>query len=151
MPRYNTIFTKTGADSVRQLVEVLSSATVQRVRCTAFLVKNTGTETADTVFAYSLRRVTGSATGTAVTPTPASPQDAAARSTAEHLITADHSSFDTTPIELWRAPVNNRATYQMIWPDDQAPEGAATSSNGISLGMSAVSTSTFAGTISHLE
>jgi hypothetical protein len=151
MPRYSAPFTKTGADSVRQLVEILSSATVQRVRVTAFVVKNNGTETADVVFGYSLRRVTGSATGTALTPNPVSPQDAACRATAEHLITADHSSFNTAPVELWSSPVNNRATYQMFVPDDQAFEGAAISANGLSLGLAAVSTSTFAGTIGFLE
>lgn len=151
MPRYSAPFNKTGADSVRQLVEVLSSATVQRVRVTAFVVKNTGTETADTVFRYSLRRVTGSATGTALTPSPVSPQDAACRATAKHLITADHSSFDTTPVELWKAPTNNRATYQIFLPDEQAFEGAAVSANGISLGLDSASTSTFAGTIAFVE
>ena len=144
-------FTKTGADSVRQLVEVLSSGTVQRVRITSFIVKNNGTETADVTFGYSLRRVTASATGTSLTPNPVSPSDAACRATCEHLITADHSSFNSSPIELWSAPVNNRATYQMFVPDDQAFEGAAVSANGLSLGLGAVSTSTFAGTIGFIE
>jgi len=151
MPRYEAPFTKTGADSVRQIVEVLSGATTQRVRCTAFVIKNNGTETADVTFGYSLRRVTGSATGTALTPNPVSPSDAACRSAAKHLITADASSFNSSPIELWSAPTNNRATYQMQWPDDQAPEGAAVNTNGLSLGLGAVSTSTFAGTSQFLE
>ena len=132
-------------------MEVLSSATVQRVRVTAFVIKNNGTETADVTFGYSLRRVTGTATGTSLTPNPNSPQDAACRSTSKHLITADASSFNTTPVELWSSPVNNRATYQMFVPDDQAFEGAATSANGLSLGLGAVSTSTFAGTVGFIE
>lgn len=151
MPRYACIFTKTGSDSVRQIVEVLSGATTQRVRCNSFVVKNTGTESADVVFKYSLRRVTGSATGTSVTPNPVSPSDAACRSSAEHLITADHSSFNSSPVELWRSPTNNRATYQMIWPDDQSPEGAATNANGLSLGLADASTSTFEGTLGFIE
>ena len=151
MPRYVAPFTKTGADSVRQVVEVLSSATVQRVRCNSFLIKNTGTETADTVFSYTLRRVTASATGTALTPNPLSPSDKACTSTSEHLITADHSSFNTSPVELWSAPCNNRATYQIFVPDEQAFEGAATSANGLSLGVAAASTSTFAGSLGFIE
>jgi hypothetical protein len=146
MPRYAAPFTKTGADSVLQIVEVLSSATVQRTKWWQFIIKNLGTETADVSFSYVIRRVTGSATGTSLTPNPLDPSDAACRGTAEHLITADAASF-AAGLEVFRAPVNNRATYTMFWADGYEPTGAATSANGLSAGVSSASTSTFAGTV----
>jgi hypothetical protein len=152
MPRYNVGWTKTGADSVRQLVEVLSSATVQRMKVFHLVVGNTGTESADVKFNYSMRRVTGSATGTAVTGNPLDPNDAAHRSAAKHLITADAASFNTGPIEIggpW--PVNNRATWQWMASDGRELVGAAVSANGVSLGLAAVSTSTFAGSVAFEE
>ncbi len=149
MPRYAAPFTKTGADSVQQIVEVLSSATVQRTKWWMFVIGNTATP-ADAVFSYVVRRVTGSATGTALTPNPLDPSDAACRGTAEHLITADAASF-STGTELFRAPVNHRATYQWVAADGMELTGAATSANGLSLGLSAVSTSTFGGTVYFAE
>lgn len=150
MPRYTAAFTKTGADNVQQIVEATSGATVQRVKVTSFVIKDTGTETSDITQPFSLRRVTGSATGTTLTASKP-PGDAASRSTVKHLITADHSSFNTAPDEVWRAPANNRASYQIFLPDDQAFEGAAVNANGLSLGLGAASTRTFAGTLGFFE
>lgn len=150
MPRYAAPFTKTGSDSVRQVVEVLSSATVQRIRCYSFVIACTTTP-ADATFTYTMRRVTASATGTSLTPNPLDPNDAACRGTSEHLITADHSSFNSSPVELFSAPVNHRAAYTFYASDGQELVGAATSGNGLSLGMAAVSTSTFAGTVFFIE
>ena len=56
MPRYAAPFTKTGSDSVLQIVELLSSATVQRIKVYHVVVKNTGTESADVVFSYVVHR-----------------------------------------------------------------------------------------------
>lgn len=145
MPRYAAPFTKTGSDSVQQVVEILSSATVQRQRWYAFMVANTANP-ADAVFSYIVRRVTASATGTALTPSPLDPNDAACRSTSEHLITADHASFGSGA-EVFRSPVNQRATLQWQAADGQELVGAATSASGLSLGLGAVSTSTFGGTV----
>jgi hypothetical protein len=150
MPRYAAPYTKTGADSVLQIVEVLSSATVQRTKWYHVVVKNTGTESADTTFSYVVRRVTGSATGTSLTPNPIDPTDAACRGTSKHLITADAASF-SGGTELARWPVNNRATWQWMASDGMELTGAATSSNGLSLGVSSASTSTFAGSILFAE
>lgn len=150
MPRYTGAFNKTGADNVQQIVEALSGATVQRVKVTSFVVKDTGTEASDISQQFSLRRVTGTATGTALTPSK-TPGDAAARSSVKHLITADHSSFNTAPDELWRSPANNRSSYQIFLPDDQAFEGAAVNANGISLGVSVATPRTFAGTLGFFE
>lgn len=146
MPRYAAPFTKTGADSVLQIVEVLSSATVQRTKWFQFGIKNTGTESADVTFSYVVRRVTGSATGTSLTPNPMDPSDAACRGTAEHLITADAGSF-AAGTELFRRPINNRATYDWYASEGRELVGAATASNGLSLGVASASTSTFAGTV----
>lgn len=150
MPRYGAAFTKTGSDSVLQIVEVLSSATTQRTKWYHVVVKNTGTESADTTFSYVVRRVTGSATGTSLTPSPLDPSDAACRGTAEHLITADAGSF-SAGTELARWPVNNRATWQWMASDGAELTGAATSANGLSLGVASASTSTFAGTVNFAE
>ena len=145
MPRYAAPFTKTGSDNVAQLVEILSSATVQRQKWYALIVSCTATP-ADALFSYVVRRVTASATGTSLTPNPIDLQDAACRSTAEHLITADHASF-ASGAELYRAPVNHRATYTLMLSDGMELVGPATSSAGLSLGLGATSTSTFAGTV----
>lgn len=146
MPRYSAPFTKTNSDSVRQLVEILSSATVQRQKWFAFVV-GCVTTPADAVFKYVVRRVTASATGTALTPTPLDPtNDAACRSTAEHVITADHSSFNSSPLELFRAPCNHRATYQWMAGDGRELIGPAVSGNGLSLGMADASALLFEGT-----
>jgi hypothetical protein len=149
MPRYAVPFTKTGADSVLQIAEVLSSATVQRTKWFAFVIACTATP-ADALFNYVVRRVTGSATGTAVTPNPLDTQDAAARSTAEHLITADAASF-AGGAELFRAPTNHRATFQWMASEGRELVGPATSANGLSLGVGAASTSTFGGSIYYEE
>jgi hypothetical protein len=150
MPRYAAPFTKTGSDSVLQIVEVLSSGTVQRTKWFNFGVKNTGTETADTTFSYIVRRVTASATGTSLTPSPFDSQDAACRATSEHLITADHASF-SSGAELFRRPVNNRATYDWYASEGRELVGPATSASGLSLGVASASTSTFAGTVAFEE
>lgn len=149
MPRYAATFTKTGSDSVQQLVEVLSTATVQRQKWYAFVVACTATP-ADALFSYLVKRVTASATGTSLTPSPLDLQDAACRSTSEHLITADHASF-SSGAELFRAPVNHRATYQWMASEGRELVGPATSASGLSLGVGAVSTSTFAGTVNFEE
>jgi hypothetical protein len=145
MPRYAAPFTKTGSDSVLQIVEVLSSATVQRTKWYSFVVGCTATP-ADALFNYVVRRVTGSATGTSLTPNPLDPSDAACRGTAEHLITADAASF-SAGTEVFRAPCNHRAAYTYYASDGSELVGAATSANGLSLGVGAASTSTFGGTV----
>lgn len=145
MPRYAAPFTKTNSDSVLQILEILSQATVQRCRLDHLIVKNKGTEAADAVFDYVVRRVTGSATGTALTPNPVDPNDAACRSAAKHIITADAASF-SGGAELLRVPLNNRATFQWMASDGQELVGAAVNTNGLSVGVAAATTSTFAGT-----
>lgn len=149
MPRYAAAFTKTGADSVRQIVEVLSTSTVQRTKWFAFIVG--AAAAADTVLQFVVRRVTGSATGTALTPRPLDPNDAAARSTAENLITADAASFNTSPVELWRSAINQRAAVQWMASEGREMVGPATDANGLSLGLSAVSTLAYDGTVSFEE
>lgn len=146
MPRYQATFTKTGSDSVRQLMELLSGATVQRIKVYAFTIGCV--VSADNNFSYVVRRVTGSATGTALTPGKNDPNDAAARSSAKHLITADHASFNSSPDEVYRAPMNQRATFQWMSSEGRELVSAAVNANGISLGLSAVSTSQFEGTVS---
>lgn len=149
MPRYSAPFTKTGADSVLQHVEVLSSATVQRTKWYSFVTAKSASP-ADAHVQFVIRRVTGSATGTALTPSPIDPSDAACRGTAEHLITADAASF-ASGTELFRAPLNDRATYTWYANDGQELVGAAVSANGLSLGVSAANTATFSGTVFFAE
>lgn len=145
MPRYAAPFTKTNSDSVLQLMEVLSSATVQRTRWDMFIV-GCAESPADVLFKPIVRRVTGSATGTALTPNPTDLQDAACRASAKHIITADAASF-SSGAEVFRCPLNQRATYQWMCGSDQELVGPATSSNGLSLGLAAATTSKFEGTV----
>lgn len=149
MPRYSAPFTKTGSDNVRQIMEILSQSTVQRTKWYAFVIG--AAAAADNVFSYCVRRVTGSATGTALTPSPIDTQDAACRAAAKHLITADASSFNTSPVELWRAIMNQRATYQWQCSEGKEFVGPATNTNGLSLGLSATSTANFEGAVSFEE
>lgn len=149
MPRYSATFTKTGSDSVLQLVEILSSATVQRTKWESFVLGCTAAP-ADALFSYIVRRVTASATGTALTPSPKDSQDAACRGTSKHLITADHASF-SSGAELFRSPCHHRASYTWMASDGRELVGPATSASGLSLGVGAASTSTFAGTVEFAE
>lgn len=145
MPRYSAPFTKTNSDSVRQLVEVLSSATVQRTKWYAFVI-GCVTTPADAIYEYCVRRVTGSATGTSLTPNPLDAQDAACRGTAKHVITADATSF-AAGTELFRSPVHHRAAYTWQAADGQELVGPATSSNGLSAGLATASANLFSGTV----
>lgn len=149
MPRYIAPFTKTGSDSVLQLAEVLSTATVQRQKWYTLIVGCTTTP-ADASFQYVIRRVTASATGTSLTPNPIDLQDAACRSTCEHLITADHASF-ASGAELFRAMCHHRATYTWNAADGQELVGPATSASGLSVGVAAASTAQFSGSIYFAE
>lgn len=149
MPRYAAPFSKTGADNVRQLVEILSTTTTQRQKWYAFIVG--AAAAADNVLAYVVRRVTGSATGTALTPRPLDKGDAACRSTAEHAITVDHSSFNTSPVELWRSAINQRAATQWMASEGREMVGEAIDANGLSLGLHAQSTVAYDGTINFEE
>lgn len=145
MAAYAVGFTKTGADSVQQVVEVLSSATVRRIKWFSFGIACTAASN-DGVHSYIVRRVTASATGTAVTPRPLDPADAAALSTSEHLITADHGSFATGE-ELYREPLNGRASWQWNANPGRELVTPATSASGASLGLGAASTSTYGGNV----
>ncbi len=93
---------------------------------------------------YQVRRVTGAATGSTLTPNPLDPADAATEFDSKNVVTADAASFAAgTLLDL--APLNNRATFrwvaapggELVWP--------ATASNGLSIGLSAVSTKLYAG------
>jgi hypothetical protein len=146
MARYAAPFTKTNADSVQQLVEVLSNgSTAHRTWWDCFIVAKTASP-ADSHHSFIVRRVTASATGTSLTPTPLESNDAASRATAEHIITADHASF-ASGVELFRAPLNDRATYTFYANPGQELVGPATTSNGLSLGLGTASTGLFGGTV----
>ena len=149
MARYAAAWTKTGADSVLQLVEVLADATTpRRSKWYDFGFGCTATSN-DGVHQYIVRRVTGSATGTSLTNRPLDPADAAALCDTEHLITADAGSFSTGE-ELYREPLNGRASWRWACSPGGELVGPATASNGLSLGLSAASTSTYSGII-HFE
>ena len=146
MAAYGFGFTKTGADSVLQVVELLCDATtVRRNKWFSFGIGCTAASN-DGVHQYVVRRVTGSATGTAVTPNPLDLADAVALMDAKHLITADAASF-SGGAELYREPLNGRASWQWNANPGRELVGPATASNGLSLGLSAASTSTYSGNI----
>ena len=149
MAKYALSYNKTGADSVLEHVEVLADATRPRRGKLYDLVVSCTTTPADALFQYMVKRVTGSATGTALTPNPLDPADAATETDSKHLITADAASY-AAGTELLRMPVNHRATFrwvaapggELVWP--------ATASNGLGIGVAAASTNTFSGT-AHFE
>lgn len=146
MPKYVVAFTKLGSDNVRQLVEALADATTPgRLKLHDAFVANVAAVPLDTAQRFVIRRVTGSATGTSLTPRPVDPADRAALFDAEHLITADHSSFNTTPTEVMRRPVNGRASLRWTAAPGCEIVTPATASEGLSLGLSDQSTSLFEG------
>lgn len=148
MARYAVPFTK-GSANVLQIVEVLADATRPR-RGKLYDVDFACTTAADDgVTEYVIRRVTGSATGSAVTPNPLDPADATTEMDAKDTVTVDAASF-AAGTQLYRAGMNNRATFRWV----AAPGGElvfpATASNGLSVGLSAASTKTYAG-CAHVE
>jgi hypothetical protein len=150
MAAYGTAFNKTGADSVLCVVELLADATTpRRQKIFSFGIGCTAASN-DGVHQYSVRRITNSGTGTTVTPAPLDPADAACLADAEHLITVDPASYGAGT-ELYREPLNGRASWQ--WNANPGREfvSPATATNGFGIGLNAASTSTYSGNIQHEE
>lgn len=150
MANYRVNFTKTGADSVACVLEMLADATTPRRSKVSDITIGCTATPADALFQYVARRITNSGTGTTVTPNPTDPADAAALFDAEHLITVDPASF-AAGAELYRVPLNHRATFRWIANPGEELVWPATATNGIGLGLSAVSTSTFSGSVNVSE
>lgn len=151
MANYGTAFNKTGADSVLQVVELIAAPTtgIRRSKVFSFGIGCTAASN-DGVHQYTIHRVTGTATGTAVTAQPTDPADAVAFCLAKHLITADAASF-AAGAELYREPLNGRASWQFNANPGKEFISPATASNGVSLGLSAANTATYAGNLQHEE
>lgn len=151
MPNYAVGFNKIGADSVLQIVELIAAPTtgIRRSKLYSFGIGCTAASN-DGVHTYIIRRVTGSATGTAVTAQPLDLADAVAFCLSEHLITADAASF-SSGAELYREPLNGRASWQFNANPGKEYVSPATASNGVSLGVSAASTSTYGGNLQFEE
>jgi hypothetical protein len=151
MANYGTAFNKTGADNVLQVVELIAAAAtgIRRSKIFSFGIGCTAASN-DGVHQYTIHRVTGTATGTAVTPQPLDGADAVSFATSKHLITADAASF-AAGAELYREPLNGRASWQFNANPGKEFVGPATASNGLSLGLSAASTATYAGNLQHEE
>jgi hypothetical protein len=146
MASYGFGFTKTGADSVLAHVELLADATTpRRIKLYSFGIGCTAASN-DGVHPFCVRRITNSGTGTAVTPAPLDPADAAALMDAEHLITVDPASY-AAGTQLYLEPLNGRASWQ--WNANPGREfvGPATATNGFGIGVTAASTSTYAGNV----
>jgi hypothetical protein len=71
--------------------------------------------------------------------------------TVEHLITADHASFNSSPVTLGRKPVNGRASLRFSTAPRCEFIFAATASNGASIGTSDASGSQFEGDVNFEE
>jgi hypothetical protein len=146
MAAYGITFTKTGSDSVLQLVEALAGATAHRIKWFEISWANTATP-ADNVYSYVVRRVTSTATGTSLTPVSYDPADAPTPlTTAKHLITADASTF-AAGAEVWREPLNARASFRWVANPGREFVSPATTTNGFGFGTGAASTSTFGGSV----
>jgi hypothetical protein len=147
MANYRVNYNKTGADSVLCHLEMLAdSTTPRRGKVSDVLFGNTATP-ADALFQYTVRRITNSGTGTTVTPAPVDAADAVALFDAEHLITVDPASFGAGT-ELLRVPLNHRATFRWIANPGEELVWPATATNGLGVGVTAASTSTFSGSVS---
>lgn len=151
MPSYGVGFNKTGADNVLQVVELIAAPTtgIRRSRLFSFGIACTAAAN-DGVHSYVIRRVSGSATGTAVTAQPLDPADPVAFCLSKHLITADAASF-SGGAELYREPLNGRASWQFNANPGREFVSPATASNGVSLGLAAASTSTYGGNLQFEE
>lgn len=149
MARYAAAWQKTGADSVLQLMEVLADAATPRRQKWYDLGFGCTATSNDGVHGFIVRRVTGTATGTAFTNRPLDPADAAALADSKHLITADAASFATGE-ELYREPLNGRASWRWGCSPGGELVGPATASAGLSLGVGTASTSTYSGN-THFE
>lgn len=149
MAAYAVPFTKTGADSVLCVAELLTPASLfRRGKVFSFGVACTAASN-DGVHQYVVRRITNSGTGTAATISPLDPADAACTMVAEHLITVDPASFGAG-IELYREPLNGRASWQWNANPGRELVCAASATVGFGFGLSAASTSTYAGHV-HFE
>lgn len=151
MANYGVGFNKTGADNVAQIVELIAAPTtgIRRSKLYSFGIACTAASN-DGVHSYVIRRVTASATGTAVTPGPLDPADPVAFCLCEHLITADHASF-ASGAELYREPLNGRASWQFNANPGKEFVSPATASNGVSVGLAAAGTSTYGGNLQFEE
>jgi len=151
MANYGTGFKKTGADSILQIAELLAAAAtgIRRNKIFSFGIGCTAASN-DGVHQFVIRRVTGTATGTAVTPAPTDPGDAVAFATAKQLITADAASF-AAGAEVYREPMNGRASWQFNANPGKEFVSPATASNGFGIGVDAANTATYAGNIQHEE
>lgn len=143
MAKYIVPFGK-GTASVTQIVEVLSSATVRRIK---WLELEWGclTTPADTQYDFRVQRMTASGTGAAVTPQKADPADAAALSTAEDTCTVD-GTFTASEIML-RQALNHRASYRWVAVPGGELVTPAVSANGAGFRLSSASVTDFAGSL----
>lgn len=139
-------YTKTGADNVAVHVEVMTAGTFRRFKWFEISWANTATP-ADNLYQYVVRRITTSGTGTAATPSPYDPADVAVPVyAAKHLVTVDSSTFAAGG-ELYREPLNARASFRWVANPGREFVCPGATGNGIGFGLSAVSTSTFAGSL----
>jgi len=132
-----------GTASVRTIINARADASAaSRGKVYDYMVGSITTP-ADSTFDHELYRTSTAGTGSAVTPSPLDPADAASVNDASDTITAD----PTIGVLLMRVPLNQRATYrwvaapggELVWP--------ATASNGISGGLAAASTTDFSATL----
>lgn len=144
MGRYAIPFVK-GADNVTQLVELLADATRPRRQKWYDVAFGCSGTPADAAFIYLVNRMTASGTGSAVTPKPLDPADAATEADAEDTCTAD-GTF-TAGAVLLEKTINQRSAYRWFAVPGSELVMPATASNGAGVKLSTASTLTFAGTV----
>jgi hypothetical protein len=142
MPNYS-VFGGKSTDNVQAIIQARSDAsTVGRGYVYDYVVGNNATP-ADNVYDHILARSSTAGTKTDITPSPLDPANPASIFDASGLYTVD----PTLGVNLYRFPLNARATFrwvaapgsELIWP--------ATASNGITGGLLSASTSTFSATM----
>lgn len=141
MARWGAKFSK-GAASVQTIAYLGAAAASPRRAKIYDLDFGCSATPADAAFIFILQRCTSAGTGTASTPNSLDPADTLAST----IVTKDTTTVDPTLTAgafLGGFPLNQRASFRWV----AAPYGEliipATASNGIILGLSAATTTTF--------
>jgi hypothetical protein len=131
-----------GANNVQTVLGLTAAASNMRRAKIYDISMGCGASPADNAFIWIIQRCTTAATQTALTPNSLDPADSLASTiVAGGTVTADATL--TASAFLYREALNQRATFRWV----AAPYGEliipATASNGMAIGLSAASTTTF--------
>lgn len=133
-----------------------ASSSPHRGKVYDLLIGTAGTP-ADNVLQYDISRITADGTGTAFTPNPLDPADAACTATSKynHTIEPTYAGSVTSSIStssLFMVGINQRASYRWVAAPGSELVWPATASNGVGLrALSPAYTGTTTGTLYFCE